>query len=756
MKELFEPQDQRISGRRISIVALAILVLVPIADWSGIPPLRTVLSLVLLFVIPGLMLVLLFQAKCSSLGEYLVLSVGLSIALLMALGLALNQLLPLFDISHPLAAQFVFPTVFMVNFLLIALVWIGRKRDLVRQVEYASALPDWYLYVLPATFPILSTYGAIRLNNNEGNLFTIVSVLWICLYVFSLFCQHHPISRDALTYSIVLIGLAMLLSFSLRSWHISGWDINQEFFVYQLTETNQHWQIEAFRDPYNSCLSITILPTVLNALLGIKDEFVFKTIYQLVFSLVPAVIFLIASKYVSPRRAYLASMFFVFQPWFIQPAPALARQEIALLFFALLIWVTFHNGFNRWQRNGLQILFGTAMAVSHYSTTYVALLIFTLAFLASFILRSTSRWRTSTFRAGYISGGVLVVLYLLTFYWTSILTETSGNIIFVAETTSQNIKDAILSDLRSEDVTQALFMNEGIVLEDIQHYISIQNVKYAGYADLYPPDSYRNFAPKVVTSAALPGAIAQPELRSGIALVLFVVKQLTKVLLVLGALSLLRRFLRSRHADCEFAYVNLISVGILLLFMILPVLSLYYNLFRVYIQTLIVSSVSFVFGVDLTLPRLIKDNRRTLVTALVVIAFFFSVNGLDAFWTGGPAKMNLDNSGEEYDKFYVHEDEVAAAKWLSEHRDPAVPIYADLTAGLRLVSFGHGILDFETSVLPSTITRNSFVFADFANIHVGITQASVAGKQITYNYPLEFLQNNKDAIYDSGGTRIFK
>ena len=61
----------------------------------------------------------------------------------------------------------------------------------------------------------------------------------------------------------------------------------------------------------------------------------------------------------------------------------------------------------------------------------------------------------------------------------------------------------------------------------------------------------------------------------------------------------------------------------------------------------------------------------------------------------------------------------------------------------------------EKAVLPSTITRDGYVYVDFANRYFGIAHASQEGTQISYNYPIEFLSEHKNLIYDNGGSRIF-
>ena len=63
--------------------------------------------------------------------------------------------------------------------------------------------------------------------------------------------------------------------------------------------------------------------------------------------------------------------------------------------------------------------------------------------------------------------------------------------------------------------------------------------------------------------------------------------------------------------------------------------------------------------------------------AIVALVILFSTVGLMPQLLGGyPAQLNLNNSGDYYDAYYVHDQEIAALNWLGEQlrhapgRDP--------------------------------------------------------------------------------------
>ena len=119
----------------------------------------------------------------------------------------------------------------------------------------------------------------------------------IALYVFLIVLFRKKLNKAIYPWVILIISISLLLMTSLRSLHITGWDINQEYQVFQLTIKDFHWSmLNSPEDPYNACLSITILPSILYSFLNINSEYIFKLVFQVIFSITPVVIFLFFRK----------------------------------------------------------------------------------------------------------------------------------------------------------------------------------------------------------------------------------------------------------------------------------------------------------------------------------------------------------------------------------------------------------------------------------------------------------------------------
>ena len=171
-------------------------------------------------------------------------------------------------------------------------------------------------FIVSIIFPILSFLGTTILNNHGPNYLTLTMLGGVVVYVFFIVLYKDKLKGSIYPWAILMISIALLLMYSFRSWHVSGFDIHQEYQMFQLTKENFYWSMANFPGhAYNACLSITILPTILISFLNINDEYIFKLVFQIVFSFVPVIIFLFLRRYSIKIFAFLASFFFIVAIW---------------------------------------------------------------------------------------------------------------------------------------------------------------------------------------------------------------------------------------------------------------------------------------------------------------------------------------------------------------------------------------------------------------------------------------------------------
>ncbi|HYT41108.1 MAG TPA: hypothetical protein VEP90_02065, partial [Methylomirabilota bacterium] len=362
----------------------------------------TLISFCTYILLPGFLISLILRIRKLSFWENLLFIVGLSIAFLEFGGLLLNILLPLFGVENPLAFQNIVFGFDIYILLLFIFAWRRTKQFVVQiQLPRRSNIEKAF-YVLPVFFPVLATLGAIVLNNGGSNILTLILLGAIAVYSLLLVLFRDKIAVDLYPYAIFFIGIASLFTTSLRSWYISGHDIEIEFYVFQLTNTHHIWNMAFFQDTYNACLSITILPTILTNLLAIPDMYVYKVIFQILFATSPVLVFFIVRNYTTPVFAFLSAFLFMSFPTFFSDMPMLNRQEIGFIFFGLALYMMLER--NRTQqfstksgilplselsfsmRRILFIIFALSVIVSHYSTNFVLLGLIAFVYVLTLII----------------------------------------------------------------------------------------------------------------------------------------------------------------------------------------------------------------------------------------------------------------------------------------------------------------------------------------------------------------------------------
>jgi hypothetical protein len=251
----------------------------------------------------------------------------------------------------------------------------------------------------------------------------------------------YAVIRDAVvSITVYLLGLTLLLATSLRGWFITGHDIQREYTVFELTRSHGLWSIENFRDAYNACLSIPILPTLIAQLVRVDDPYVFKFFFQVLFAACPVMVFLLARRYWSRRLAILSVVYFVGFTTFFTDMPFLNRQEIAFIFLGLAYLALTRRQWSAARRRTMVILAGLGMGLCHYSTVYVFIGTLAIAWalqMAVILWGRFRRWRQGSEAPGLpgwsdatriVTPLVIVSLALVAFLWGGPVTHTSGGI----------------------------------------------------------------------------------------------------------------------------------------------------------------------------------------------------------------------------------------------------------------------------------------------------------------------------------------
>ena len=765
-------------------ILFMLIVKTPVADtWVG-----AAFSAISLLLVPGIATLLLIRIRRLDPWTYLSMALGLSLLELMLIGLGTNTLLPYVGVERPLDFSVLASIISVFVVGLMTAQWLRRDAIVLRLKKYVffDTARDWILVLTPLAFVFLSVLGATILNNGGTGMLAYWCLVGIVSYSAVLIWQSEEVDENVVPTVLFLLALSLLLMTSLRGWYVTGHDIQREFEVFQLTHTAGMWSMERFKDAYNACLSITILPTVISEFMRIPDTAVFKVLFQICFATVPMMLFLILRRMVRPMIALIVALYFLAFPTFFSDMPFLNRQEIAFLFLFLMFLVITDERLSLRLRRGLFMLFGAGMVLSHYSTTYTVVALLLFSTIAAPILSRIGPYigRIRLFRFSGVAAlrgndGSQRITFLMaialagmSILWSSVVTDTSSNSLYrVLAETARALGANSREDTRSNDVLYGLFSARH---SDPAQSMSLYESKVIAPRRAEEPDAYfsdtvlSEYPIAPVSPSSLPltrlGAFMQS---SGIDVRAFntAIRQssakVLQVLMIVGFFALWESR-SSLKRPLESEWVALMTGSILMLAVItaLPVLSAEYGLLRAFQQSLLFVGLCIVIG-NLTILKRLGESAALAGAGVLAILFMISSTGLITQALGGyDAQLHLNNAGTSYDLHYMHRGDIAATAWLlREMRANTVATYqSGLTVNVLPLlppDLTEGI-DVLRSIHPGIIRTQSYVLVGTMALHEGRGTLIYNGDVLTYAYPLSFLDENKDLIYNNSSAAIYR
>jgi uncharacterized membrane protein len=708
--------------------------------------------------------------------QRILLGAALAVFSLLLTGLALNTVLPWLGDDRPLARGPVAIAVLVENWALIS--WRASRSPVLRRPAGVQGRFVALLGLL-AVAVLTTVIGANRLNNGATGSVTLVALCLLVGTIIAVWSWRRLLSDGQIAALLYLVTLTLLLATSLRGWYITGHDIQREFFVFQLTNTADRWNISAFQDPYNACLSLTVLPTMWARTLGIDNAYIFKVVAQMFFAMTGPAVYLISRKQFSRTSALLAVVIYISFPTFFTDMPFITRQEFGFTFLAMAILVLTSDTWSPAARRLMFTVFGTAIVLSHYSTTYLLL----IALVSSEVLWrigqgiSSIRGRrekaavrlTPTWGRPVLGIGSIVIIALVAFAWTVPATETSSQLSGTVSTTVDSLLGRGAS-VQSTDVGYGLIHSKvQTSAQELAGYRATTLKDTAGQRADYLPLSLVDQHPAVaVPDSTLPpttlgravghvglsAAAINADLRGGLA-------KYYQLAALLGLAILGWRYTRrqtvsttQRHLLC-LATASLVGLGAVL---VLPDLSTEYGLLRAFQQALLFLA-PVVAEATIALARLVARRRAAGLAIATGVAAFASLTGVIPQLLGSyPPQLSLNNAGVYYNDYYLHPQDENAITWLNSHtRGSSSAVQAEIqTDRYTAYLFGANAGRTTGDIFPTVIQRNAFVFLGYASVTLDQASVSVDGNTVPYRYPTALLNQTKNVIFASDGSRIYR
>lgn len=285
------------------------------------------------------------------------------------------------------------------------------------------------LIILSTIIVATSIAGPYFLNSYQSNIFQILFLIIVFLTVGAIVIFSKQINHDYFPFFIYCLSFGLLIHSTLISSYLRGADVHLEYALLQSIIRDGYWQIDINYHNLSSVLSITTLAPIYSILLNIDGIWLFKLIYPILFSFVPLILYVGYYEYIGKLAAFLSSFLFCSFSIFYTEITALARQEVAEIFFALLILIILDKSLIRPIKMSLYIIFSIGLIFSHYGLSYIYIIMVALAIVNIYVINYlvvdvVPRFRKNK-RLHVNMGGVINISTLLIFVAASTLWYTS-------------------------------------------------------------------------------------------------------------------------------------------------------------------------------------------------------------------------------------------------------------------------------------------------------------------------------------------
>lgn len=704
-----------------------------------------------LLVLPGLLLLRALRVPGLAIASFPFYVPCASVVVLLGAGLLVDLIGPPLGVAQPLRPE---SLLIGLEASCLGLLAAGARAGPEADIPWASlarrARQAWLL-PLPLLLPVLAAAGAARLNNSDGSAVALLAVAACGVILVCALALASRLDRALLAVIIYSVALALMWGFSLRGDLVYGFDIAAEYHAMQQTVSAGVWHTAHVGDAYGAMLSVTVLPAELHAVSGVSGLLIFKAVYPLLCALFPVVVFCLAGRLLTTSWAVAAAAMVVAQETFFQQMPGLARQEIALILFAALVAALLDDRLSGRPQLALVGLLGLGMAVSHYSTTYFAVVMFAVAVLLQYLLsllRKTPR----------VSGSLVVAFVAVAAcaaVWYGLVTRSASNLSQFVSAAEGHGLDLLPGASGSGLLSRYLQAGSSTSVSAAQ-YASQVHAYYAAHVPyVHPLGDAGNPAYALQNSTE-----ASPAVRSQFGLNAFseaelIIEQLMNLVAAIGALAM-AAYRKSTAMARQVGLLGLAALGILAVLRFSGTAATAYNPERAFLQGLVVLGIGLCWALQ-WLAGAAKRRRLAVlaVTVAAVAVFFATTSGLAGAALGGGTKTNLANSGGDYQQFDMSAAELAAASWLGQQAPPGQLVYADRYAQLRL----NAVIGARQAVLsdltPWTIDQNAWIYADRTNVVDRTGLAYFDNESAAYAFPFGFLDGNYDLLYTNGSSEVF-
>jgi len=611
-----------------------------------------------------------------------------------------------------------------------------------------AGLGTWLVAGLPLVVPAIALLGARLIERGSTPLAAYSAIVGVVACAAYLGLRAPRLSDRQIAITLFSIALALLYSVTARSSYLYGWDISGEYRAFTSTRLAGAWSPDHAGDPYGAMLSITVLPAYLVNMTGISGFDVFKYVFPLFGAGVPVCVYLTSRQFLPRRIAALGILFITFQPAWTQMLSGLARQQVALLFFAALVAQIYREE-SPGTRIKLAVPLSVGLVVSHYSTTYIAVALVLLAILLGACVRANGR-------ALAVDRTTLVIPVLLVAaatVWYIPVTQSASNLSrFTREVSTEKPKSTEAPDAKAG----LLHGNQATSLTAEDYEEIVHNIYQKNRPWIRPDPSWTQYR---ITDARVPSRGERGTLiYSATQRITALANQFAFLLAGLGAVGITISARRCRAVDgVRLGMLSLSGLLLILLMRALPAAAIAYNPERLALQAYCVVNVALMWPLaEKRKLAIIGEREWAIVLAYgLVIAMVVGGSGLLGTLTRAEVRGNLAQEGEDFERFYIHRSEYASATWLASVFHQGDAIAADRYGQLRLIEFTNLSSGITIDLTPPSVDRRAYVYVTETNLK-GRARGAIGRQSVLFNFPAAFFGNTKGVVYTNGYSEVLR
>jgi uncharacterized membrane protein len=703
----------------------------------SMPIVQPLIGFIYLTFVPGILVLTALRLRNLPITEIALYTVGLSVTVLLSIGLANYLVFSALHIIKPFSFLAVTSSVSFVVLVLCAIAYFRNRTDpkpLFNTKMSVPLTPTLFLCILPF-ITVFSTYLVNTYNVDAGQL-----ALWLLLCIVVLLIAFDKFIPSKLyPLAVFVIALSLLFQQTLISTWLTGWDIQLEWSVANSVLNTGVWNPNLLT-LYDAMLSLVALAPIYSLISSLNLVWVFKLVYPVIFALAPVGLYQIFRRQLSDKIAFLSCFFFMSILTFYTEMTALGRQEVAELFFVLFILLLVSKEMKKPIQTALFIVFGLSLVVSHYALTYILILFLFVMWLVFTVAR--------------VDRSKLTLPHLR----TKIGIQNDKQIIAPSPTSPPRspVRIGIILLLFIASTVWYAYTAQAGILHAV---VSLGGHISGSIGDLFNPTYSQalNFAQAHSTSTNIAHQVSA------------FFDYLNEFLIIAGLCLVI--FLKKQRFKLQFSYVVLstIALGCLIASLAVPYLSAALGWTRVYqIMSIFLApflAIGFIkigetAGVTMSNVKsklgfgnsaLVSPSRLTRLLAIYLVLFMLFQTGFISALTGGYQAIALNNQ-VDYTQF--NHQEIVGAMWQVNNSGAQV-IYGDAYREVLLGALAPGRALYLP--YPQNTSASFYIFLGTYNIErnqVLLSNVTGVNRQDYYTNVTPFI-SNRSLIYSNGGANVY-